>query len=134
MGSMSRSSLAVFACVALGGAVGAVARHGVTSMVAARSGGGWPATLAVNLLGCLLLGVVWRFVDQPGFPPAVRGLLVGGLLGAFTTFAAFGLDALTLLEQRRPGLAATYLLGSVVGGLLLVWVGRAAAAMVAGID
>ncbi len=136
MVGMSRSTLTVFACVALGGAIGAVARHAVAAAVAGRAAGsGWPATLAVNLLGCFLLGAAWRFLDQPGFSPAARGLLLSGLLGAFTTFSAFGLDAVTLLENRRPGLAAAYVLGSVAGGLLLVWVGRAAAAAVAtGID
>ncbi|MHC4810034.1 MAG: fluoride efflux transporter CrcB [Planctomycetota bacterium] len=128
---MQRSTL-VFTCVALGGAIGAVARHGITLAMAARGGGGWPGTLAVNLLGCFLIGVAWRFLDQPEFPPALRALLVSGLLGAFTTFSAFGLDALSLLESRRPGLAAAYLLASVGGGLLLVVLGRAVAAVTAG--
>ncbi len=129
---MQRSTL-VFTCVALGGAIGAVARHGITLAMAARGGGGgWPGTLAVNLLGCFLIGVAWRFLDQPAFPPALRALLISGLLGAFTTFSAFGLDAISLLETRRPGLAAVYLLVSVGGGLLLVVLGRAVAAGVIG--
>ena len=130
---MQRSTL-VFACVALGGAIGAVARHGITLAMAARGGGGggWPGTLTVNLLGCFLIGVAWRFIDQPEFPPALRALLISGLLGAFTTFSAFGLDAVALLEARRPGLAAAYLLASVGGGLLLVVLGRAMATAAAG--
>ncbi len=120
--------LLVLACVALGGAVGAVARFGLALAVAARfDGARWPATLAANLLGCLAIGVAWRVLEHHAASPAVRGLLVTGVLGAFTTFSTFGLDVLGLLEGRRPGAAAAYVAASVVGGLALVAAGHRAA-------
>lgn len=114
--------------VALGGAVGAVLRYLVAHWVrAARPGGGvWPLhTLGVNVVGCLLLGVLSVWLAQRG-SEAVRVGLTVGLLGALTTFSTYSVEALALLEARHYGVAAAYLGASVVLGLL------AAAAGVAG--
>jgi CrcB protein len=122
--SMSRS-LIVIAAVALGGAVGAVARHGLSLAVAARfDGARWPATLIANLAGCLLIGIAWRLMEHHAASPAIRGLLLTGVLGAFTTYSTFGLDVLHLMEARRTGFAAAYVGISVVAGLLLVRLGH----------
>lgn len=97
--------------VALGGAVGSVARYGCT-LAAARLVPGFPAgTLAVNVLGSVLIGVAYVALTEPraGLSP----LLVAGFLGGFTTFSAFSLDALRLWDGGAPLLAAAYVLGSV---------------------
>lgn len=118
-------SLFVIAAVALGGAIGAVARHGLSLAIAARfEGARWPATLIANLAGCLLIGIAWRLMEHHAASPVVRGLLMTGLLGAFTTYSTFGLDVLHLMEARRTGFAAFYVGLSVVGGLLLVRLGH----------
>ena len=104
--------------VALGGALGASLRHLATLL--------WPApwgVLAVNVAGSLLIGLL-----AVRLAPAFGPFLVTGVLGGFTTFSAFSLDALRLIEGGRPGTAILYVGGSV--GLSLsacaagLWLGR----------
>jgi CrcB protein len=110
--------------VALGGALGAVGRYGVSLAVPTRPDGGFPwATLAVNLLGSTLLGAFAGLaVGGRLGPPAVQAALGAGFCGAFTTFSTFALDAVTLLRGGHFGVAATYLAVNVVGCLLLALV------------
>ncbi len=116
--------------VALGGAVGAVARYGVGLVALRLWGGPFPVgTWAVNLAGSFLIGLALpTLLEQP---VAVRLALVTGFLGAFTTFSAFSLETAALWEAGRPGLALLNAAGSVVLGLAAVglglWIGRALA-------
>lgn len=107
------------------GAAGTLARYGLQGWVQTRGGSGFPAgTLAVNLLGCFLLGAVARYALQHLWvPPEWRVALTLGFLGAFTTFSAFGWETLRMLEGAEWGKAATYVGASVVGGLLAVAAG-----------
>lgn len=107
--------------VALGGALGASARYLTGVAVLRLVGPGFPwATLAVNVvgsfaMGCLVVGLA--HLGGMRFAP----LLMTGLLGGFTTFSAFALDAVTLWERGETGLAAAYVGASVIlslGGLL----------------
>jgi len=115
--------------VALGGGAGSLARYLVGAWV-----GGWTAatapqrfpygTLAVNLLGCLAIGVLAALAErQPWFGPGARLFLLTGVLGGFTTFSAFGLDAVDLLRRGEVLLAAVYAGASVLLGLAAVWLG-----------
>lgn len=106
---------------ALGGALGALARWGVAEAVPG-SPAGWPwATLLVNLTGCLMLGVLLGAL-LPRFPRSrwLRPFLGVGVLGGFTTYSTFGVDVVLLAEAGRPGVAAAYVLVSVVGGVAAV--------------
>lgn len=99
--------------VALGGALGASARY-LTNVGAMRAfGSGFPlATIAVNIAGSFLMGVLVAVLAHKGgmrFAP----FLMTGVLGGFTTFSAFSLDAFTIWERGQVGLAAFYVLGSV---------------------
>lgn len=111
--------------VMFGGALGALARVGVAQWSMAH----WPKlfplpTLLVNLLGCLLIGVLYGlWLERPELSPVLRQLLVTGLLGAFTTFSTFSLDTLRLLENGEGLLALGYVLLSVCIGLLATWAG-----------
>jgi len=113
--------------VAAGGVVGTLLRFAVSSWVSAH----WPrqfylATLAVNLLGCLLIGYLYaQFLMRPEVSPALRGGLIFGFLGAFTTFSSFSLDGLRLLESGQLATAFGYIGLSVLGGLAATWVGLA---------
>jgi len=111
--------------VALGGALGASARY-LTSVAAMRLvGPGFPwATLAVNILGSFLMGVLVVVLAREGGTRAAPFLMTG-LLGGFTTFSAFSLDALTLWERGQGGLAALYVTASVGLSLAAIVLGLA---------
>jgi fluoride exporter len=82
----------------------------------------WP-TLATNVIGCALAGfLAARFgLSNPEHP--WRAFILVGVLGGFTTFSAFGLESLTLVQQDQVLLAAAYVLVSLLAGLLAVWLG-----------
>lgn len=111
--------------VAAGGVIGTLLRFALSTWVTAH----WPrhfyvATVAVNLLGCLLIGYLYAmFLMRPEFSPELRGGLILGFLGAFTTFSSFSLDGLRLLESGQFATAFAYIGLSVLGGLLATWVG-----------
>ena len=113
--------------VALGGALGASSRYLVNIALPRVLGHGFPyATMAVNVLGSLLMGVlVVVLAEKSGnrFAP----FLMTGVLGGFTTFSAFSLDALTIWERGQGALAAGYVLGSVALSLLGIVAGMALA-------
>ncbi len=100
--------------VALGGAIGASARY-LTNVTATRvMGHGYPwGTVTVNVLGSFLMGVLVVVLAKKG-GNAYAPLLMTGLLGGFTTFSAFSLDAFTLLERGQAGSAVLYVVVSVI--------------------
>ncbi|HEY5758784.1 MAG TPA: fluoride efflux transporter CrcB [Steroidobacter sp.] len=112
--------------VALGGAIGSVARFKMSGWVLHQTPN-WrfPAgTLAVNLIGCLIAGLLAGLaVKQDVFTPEARVFLFTGLLGGFTTFSAFGLETLLLLKRGETGVAVANVVVSVVVGLLVAWLG-----------
>ncbi|PCC99427.1 fluoride efflux transporter CrcB [Halopseudomonas pelagia] len=113
--------------IAVGGSVGALARFGVAHWTMTA----WPkafplATFAVNLIGCLLIGILYGlWLHRPEFSPLLRQGLFIGFLGAFTTFSTFSLDALRLMENGEALLAIGYILLSVCVCLLATWAGLA---------
>lgn len=107
--------------VALGGALGASARY-MTNVAAMRLiGPGFPwGTVMANVLGSFLMGVIVVVLAHKN-ATWTAPFLMTGLLGGFTTFSAFSLDALTIWERGQTGLAAAYVLGSVIlslGGIV----------------
>jgi len=112
--------------VALGGAIGASARY-LTSVAAMRLiGPGFPwATLFVNVAGSFLMGVIVVLLAREGGTRAAGPFLMTGLLGGFTTFSAFSLDAVTLYERGQVALAGAYVMGSVILSLAAIVLGMA---------
>ena len=119
--------------LALGGMVGTFCRYGLAQWGAALVPlglwrGFFVGTLAANVLGCLLMGVLVALFDRySGWPPAVRLALTTGFLGALTTFSTWQWELVTLWRQGAYGLAALYWLGSsaagfgaALGGYLLI--------------
>lgn len=96
--------------VALGGALGALARYGVNGLVYPIMAGKFPlGTLVVNVIGSIVMGVLYVLIFDKGWlNTELRNLLMVGFLGAFTTFSAFSLDALALWQNGHPLLAACY--------------------------
>jgi CrcB protein len=90
-------------------------------------GYGFPfGTLIVNVLGSFLIGLLaGYFAFRPGVPQDVRLFLTTGILGGFTTFSAFSLDAALLIERNAHALAAAYVLGSVTASLVALFLGLA---------
>ena len=116
------------AYVALGGALGALARYGISGWVYDRMGENFPwGTLVVNLVGCLALGLVIRWLQVAAVAPEVRPFLTIGLLGAFTTFSTFSFETVALLQEGQWLRAGLYVGGSVVLGLIAMVAGMALA-------
>ncbi|WP_029089057.1 fluoride efflux transporter FluC [Brevibacterium album] len=116
----------IWAGLALAGALGAVARWLLDTWVSARLGRGLPwGVLTVNVLGCLLLGLVTGALPAPASPAqaAAAQLAATGFLGAFTTFSTVFVDALRLAADGRRLRAAAYLGLTLVLGLLALWAG-----------
>ncbi|QIB52367.1 MULTISPECIES: fluoride efflux transporter CrcB [Pseudomonas] len=113
------------AVIALGGSLGALARFGLTQWIAANWSRSFPlATFAVNLIGCLIIGILYGlWLHRPEFSPLLRQGLFIGFLGAFTTFSTFSLDTLRLLENGESLTALLYILLSVCICLIATWAG-----------
>lgn len=113
-----------FIWVALGGAGGAVVRFGISRMMEMYRFSGLPwATLTVNLVGCLLAGFLSVWLTRSNQEDAFRQLLVVGFCGGFTTFSAFGLENLKLINEGRMPEAIIYSLISLMVGIALVYLG-----------
>ena len=118
--------------VALGGAGGASARYLVNVAMPRLFGHGFPyATMTVNILGSFLMGVMVVVLAQKGGTRAAPFLMTG-VLGGFTTFSAFSLDALKLWQAGQGALAAAYVLASVLLSLAAVVAGGATVAALRG--
>ncbi|MFO7771146.1 fluoride efflux transporter CrcB [Roseovarius gahaiensis] len=117
-----------FLQVALGGAIGSVLRFGVGLAVARHSHGGFPlGVLPVNVIGSFLMGVVVVLTFHRDLEH-LKPLVMTGILGGFTTFSAFSLEAFTLYERGQIGSASLYVVLSVVlslAGLAMgIWLAR----------
>lgn len=112
--------------VFLGAGIGGALRHGA-NLAGTRLLGSFPgATMAVNVLGSFAMGLLagW-FLARPGASQELRLFLTTGLLGGFTTFSAFSLDAALLIERHAYVIAAAYVLGSVAGAIGALFLGLA---------
>lgn len=107
----------LYALVALGGALGSMARYATQSLAQARLGVGFPwGTLAVNLVGAALMGLLMGALAGRGSPTAL--FLGTGVLGGFTTYSAFNQEVLNLAMGGEAGKAALYAGGTLLGALL----------------
>ena len=113
--------------VFLGAGVGGAARHGVNILVPRLVSGSFPAhTLVVNVLGSFLMGAIAEyFALKAQLPPMWRLFVTTGVLGGFTTFSAFSLDAALLYERGQLAAAAFYVAGSVVLSIAGLFAGLA---------
>ena len=113
--------------VFFGAGIGGALRHGVNLASARLFGPGFPlGTLIVNVVGSLAMGLLagW-FAYRTGVPQHWRLFLTTGVLGGFTTFSAFSLDAALLIERHAYGLAAAYVAVSVAVSLAALFAGLA---------
>ena len=117
----------LYLIVFLGAGVGGALRQGVNVGAARLLGYGFPfGTLIVNVAGSFLMGLLaGYFAFRPGIGQHARLLLTTGLLGGFTTFSAFSLDAALLVERHQYGIAAGYMVGSVAASVSALFFGLA---------
>jgi CrcB protein len=115
--------------VALGGALGASARWLLDRFIEQHTESIFPwSTFAINVTGCLVIGVVIEtLVDRHHLPAWIRIGIVVGVLGGYTTFSTFAQETLGLLESNEVVVALGYATASVVTGVLAVWAGTALA-------
>ena len=113
--------------VGLGGFIGSVLRYLASDWVHRWSGrDDFPVgTLAVNVLGCLIIGLLSQLAESRGaFSAETRALVIVGILGGFTTFSSFGNETLNLWRDRQVWLALVNIAAQLVLGLGAVWLGR----------
>jgi len=118
----------LYLAIALGGALGSLARHLCALAGLALLGPGFPwGTLGVNVAGSFLIGLYATLTDPQGrivATPAMRQGVMAGFCGGFTTFSVFSLESIRLLGAGHGGLAAGYVLVSVATWLPAVWLGH----------
>jgi len=114
--------------IAAGSALGGMARYGISGWVQGGSAGTFPwGTLAVNVSGCLILGVLMRWLGAVAASAPWRLFFAIGFCGAYTTFSTFSFEAVQLMRDREWSAAVGYLTASVLAGLTAMIVGMAAA-------
>jgi fluoride exporter len=118
--------------VALGGALGSVARYLLTATVDRYTAAGFPyGTFTVNIVGCAAFGLVIGAAEHRiDLTPAIRAFFLVGILGGFTTFSAFTFETLELLRTAAFLRAAINILGQITLGLAALWLGYALAKLV----
>lgn len=111
--------------IAVGGAIGAVMRYWMSTAVYSVMGRGFPyGTLAVNVLGSLLMGFLFVFlIERAALPPVWRAAVLVGVLGAFTTFSTFSIETVALMEQSAWMKVMSNIILSVVLCVAGAWLG-----------
>lgn len=110
--------------VGVGGAVGSIMRY-LVSLAVKYSDTGFPwATFAVNIVGCLAIGLLFGYTSRnPSFSSHLNLLLAVGVCGGFTTFSTFSKECLQMLQAGNHWMCAIYIIGSVVLGMAAAAIG-----------
>jgi CrcB protein len=119
--------------VGIGGALGSISRYLLGTWIQSLSRSiDFPfGTLAVNLIGCFVIGFLAELAEARGaFTPESRAFMFIGILGGFTTFSSFGNDTMNLFRDGQTLNAVANVSANVVFGLLLVWLGRLVAYLI----
>ncbi len=121
---MTRRRLDILLAIALGGAIGGVARYSVSLALPTRPGHFPWDTFLINVSGSFVLGLLVILLAER-FPPSryARPFIGTGIIGAYTTFSTFGVETDLLIRDGHLGIAAAYALGTLAGGLIAAWVG-----------
>jgi CrcB protein len=111
--------------IAVGGALGSIARYWVGSTIAGRMGTRFPyGTFVINMTACVIIGFSLTYLGKrAGLNPAWRFLIPVGFIGAYSTFSTYEWETLSTLRAGAFALGALYAIGSLIGGLAATWCG-----------
>jgi len=111
--------------IAVGGALGSMARYWVGSTIAGRMGSRFPyGTFVINLTACIIIGFSLTYLGKrAGLSPAWRFLIPIGFIGAYSTFSTYEWETLTTLRAGAFAMAGLYAIGSLILGLVATWLG-----------
>ena len=110
--------------IGIGGFIGAILRYGMAEYISLNSGSFYPwGTFSVNLLGAFTIGFLWKALEYVPINADLKALIFVGMIGAFTTFSTFMFETVKLLQDSEYLYALTYLFGSIVFGLVAVYLG-----------
>ena len=107
----------------MGSFIGGALRYLISLMMSSKSEGFPVGTLAVNIFGCFVIGIVLGFADKEAISQDWKIFLTTGILGGFTTFSAFSYETVALLREGDFWNALAYVAASVVGGLIVTYLG-----------
>ncbi len=117
-------SFKILLLIGTGSFIGGVFRYLVSFPLMHKYPHGFPwGTLVVNVIGCLLIGMLYAYADRWYFPKEWRLFLVTGILGGFTTFSAFSNETITLAQNGHMSSAILYVVTSILLGLGATWLG-----------
>jgi CrcB protein len=118
-------ALQKYLLIAIGGALGSIARYWVGSTIAGRMGTRFPyGTFVINLTACLIIGFSLTYLGKrAGLSPAWRFLIPVGFIGAYSTFSTYEWETLSTLRAGAFAMAGLYAVGSLILGLVAVWLG-----------
>ena len=111
--------------IGLGGSIGSMLRYLTSVVIEKYYASVFPlATLIVNIIGCLLIGIIMGLLEKNQLMnSSMKWLFVTGFCGGYTTFSTFGYENITLLQSHHSSLAFLYIAASVIAGLGAVWFG-----------
>lgn len=110
--------------IGAGSFFGGILRYLLSQMIQTRFLSAFPfGTLAVNIAGCLLIGLVYGLTDRGNLSPEWRLVLATGLIGGFTTFSAFSIETVSLIRDGQLFYALAYIGSSILFGLVATFAG-----------
>ncbi|MCD6461077.1 fluoride efflux transporter CrcB [bacterium] len=128
---MTQHKFFILISIAMGGALGAVMRYIVSGLAYKLISSAFPwGTLAVNLMGCFLLGFIWQIAQEIMISPYLKTFITIGLLGAFTTFSTYAIETVFLLQEAEFFLLSVNILISTLGGIAFAFSGLLTASFI----
>ncbi|MEO5905997.1 MAG: fluoride efflux transporter CrcB [Saprospiraceae bacterium] len=110
--------------VGTGSFLGGILRYSMSQWIEQKFPTAFPyGTFMINIIGCLLIGVMFGFAEKNNVLPEWKLFLATGLLGGFTTFSAFSNESISLIREGQTGIAIAYIVASVLVGLLATALG-----------
>jgi CrcB protein len=117
-------SFKILLLIGTGSFIGGILRYLISFPLLHKYPNGFPwGTLLVNILGCLLIGILYGYAERWNFPKEWRLFLATGILGGFTTFSTFSNETVTLFNNGYYFYAISYVISSVIGGIAATFLG-----------